>query len=739
MKHSTTDVAANSDCTLPAHQLNLPEGRSDAVAAGWGFIGMAKRIALSGRARVRLPRRESRESIGKPIAAISLALLLATLLLPTFASADSPLADAVERKDKAAFQAQLEKQTDVNATQVDGMTALHWAAHHDDIQAARKLLNAGAKTNIENRYGVTPLYSACQNGNGELVELLLDAGADANATFDEDETSLMTAARTGTPHAVKVLLGNGADVNATGPRKQTALMWAAAEGNLAVVKLLIDAEANLQAKLNSGFTPILFAARNGHHDVVHALLKAGVDVNVPADPKTGRLPKRSTPLTMAIENGHFALAASLLEAGADPNEMRTGYSPLHILSWVRKPNGGDGPDDLPPPDGSGAISSLQMAETLVKHGADVNVQLKGGKAHWPGATPFYLAAWTADVPMMRALVKLGADPLIPAKDGSTALMAATGIGRKLADLSAGTESEILATAEYLLELGVDIDAVNRSGETAMHGAAYKNLPRVITFLDSQDADVNVWHKRNKRGSTPYLIAAGYRPGNFKPSVETMAAFSAALARHGIKPTEEPPERIDPYATKSKSDHDKPIAVKLFNGWNLEGWSIQNGGRFSVQDGILKLDGGTGWLRSDETYADFTLVIEFRFLEETANSGIFVRTGPTSKKDKNGWPDNGYQVQCMDSLTGKPLATMLPYGAPPFEHESDLKALKKAYKPVGDWQSFAITAKEETLEVKLNGTTITTATNIKNREGHIGIQGENGLLEFRKIELRRLGH
>ena len=660
---------------------------------------------------------------------------LATLLLPMFTHAESPLADAVERQDHATFQSLMKKDVDVNGAQVDGMTALHWAAHHDDVVAARELLKADAEASAQNDYGVTPLYSACQNGSGQLVELLLNAGADANATFSEGETALMTAARTGKPKAVAVLLANGAKVNAAGPREQTALMWAAAEGNLEVVKLLIESGANLRSRLDSGFTPLLFAARNGKHEVVHELIKAGADVNEPAETKRGRLPKGSTPLTLAIENGHFSLAASLLEAGADPNDMRTGYSPLHILSWVRKPGGGDGADDLPPPDGSGSLSSLEMVKELVQHGADINASLKRGKAHWPGATPFFLASWTADVPMMRALIQLGADPLVPTRDGSTALMAATGIGRKMEDLSAGTESEILVAAKYLLELGVDIDAVNRTGETAMHGAAYKNLPKVIAFLDGKGADVKIWHQRNRRGSTPYLIAAGYRPGNFKPSHETMTAIRKALARHGLKPTEQPPDRIDPYATKTTQKGNAKQPIQLFNGWNLEGWSIQNGGRFSVQDGILRLDGGTGWLRSNEMYADFKLMIEFRFLEPNANSGIFIRTAPTSHKDENGWPNNGYQVQCMDTLTGKPLATMLPYGAPPFEQKSDLSALRKAYKPAGEWQAFEISAEGETLEVKLNGVRITTAKSIKNREGHIGIQGENGKLEFRKIELQ----
>jgi hypothetical protein len=90
---------------------------------------------------------------------------------------------------------------------------------------------------------------------------------------------------------------------------------------------------------------------------------------------------------------------------------------------------------------------------------------------------------------------------------------------------------------------------------------------------------------------------------------------------------------------------------------------------------------------------------------------------------------------MDIITGKaPLATLIPYGAPPFKPKSDLDALAKAYKPLGEWQTYEITCAGETLEVKLNDIRITTATSIKNLTGHIGIQGEHGLVEFRKIEL-----
>ena len=175
------------------------------------------------------------------------------------------------------------------------------------------------------------------------------------------------------------------------------------------------------------------------------------------------------------------------------------------------------------------------------------------------------------------------------------------------------------------------------------------------------------------------------------------------------------------------------SIELFNGKNLDGWTIQNKGKFSVEDGVIKINRGTGWLRSVETFADFKLVMEFRFMEKGANSGIFVRTGPKSTKKKEGWPKNGYQIQCKDTITeDRALGTMIPYGAPPFEHESDRAAIKKAYKPMGEWHTYEITLVGETLEVKLNGILVTTATSIKNLDGHIGIQGEKGLLEFRKI-------
>ncbi len=131
-------------------------------------------------------------------------------------------------------------------------------------------------------------------------------------------------------------------------------------------------------------------------------------------------------------------------------------------------------------------------------------------------------------------------------------------------------------------------------------------------------------------------------------------------------------------------------------------------------------------------------MDFRFLEKNANSGIFIRTGPTSKKDENGWPDNGYQVQCKDTITEeRALGTMIPYGAPPFEHQSDRDAIARAYRPTTQWNHYKITCQGETLSVQLNGILVTKAQGIKKLTGHVGIQAEHGHLEFRDIRVQRL--
>jgi ankyrin repeat protein len=456
--------------------------------------------------------------------------------------------DAAERQDRAGVRALLDRGVDVNQAQVDGMTALHWAAYHDDLETAGLLVRTRADVKAANRYGVTPISLACTNGDAAMVGLLLDAGADPNTRLGGGETVLMTAARTGKLGPVKALLARGAEVDAKERRGQTALMWAAAEGHAEVVEALLRAGADFRTPLPSGFTPLFFAVREGRTEVARVLLKAGADVNEAMQPRrsSGRAPARGTsPLILAVENGHFEMAAALLESGADPNDQRSGFTALHTLTWVRKPNRGDDESGDPAPIGSGNLSSLQFVEELAKHGADVNARLKRGASGRgvlgrAGATPFLLACMTADVPLMKALVKLGADPRLPNSQGSTPLMAAAGLGCLAPGEEAGTEDEAVEAVKLSLELGNDVNAVDDNGETAVHGAAYKNFPRVVQLLAGRGARIEVWNRRDKYGWTPLSIAEGHRPGNFKPSPDTIDALRRVMLAAGVAPPRDTP-------------------------------------------------------------------------------------------------------------------------------------------------------------------------------------------------------
>src|SRR5947207_11243616 len=114
--------------------------------------------------------------------------VLAVFPVPSLIAADSRVADAVEKNDRAAIRALVKQHAEVDGSQTDGMTALHWAAYLDDAETAKLLLKAGANAKGTNSYGVTPLSLACQNGNAAIVELLLAAGADPNTKLRGGET-----------------------------------------------------------------------------------------------------------------------------------------------------------------------------------------------------------------------------------------------------------------------------------------------------------------------------------------------------------------------------------------------------------------------------------------------------------------------------------------------------------------------------------------------------------------------
>lgn len=474
--------------------------------------------------------------------------------------ADSPLLQAVKNNDAAALSSIVSQGgVDVNAPAPDGATALHWAAYLNNKEVVQTLIQAGADVRAANRYGATPLSLACTNRNAELVGMLLDAGADANEKTPEGETALMTAARAGDVEVTKELLAHGAEPNLKeGWRGQTALMWAAAEGHVDVVEALVKAGSDIHLSSDEGFTPLLFAIRQGQMEVVKSLLNAGADPNeiYHAPPReegdqyrrasSGMFPKPRTgtsALGIAVANAHYELAAMLLDKGADPNAAEQGWTALHTISNVR--NGGQG-NNTPSPEGSGSMGSLEFVRYMAKHGANLNARVTSkvrfgeSALNHVGATPFLLAARTADAPLMKVLAELGADPLLPNADNSTPLMVAAGLGTRSPGEDAGTEKEALEAVKLALELGNDVNAVDNNGETAMHGAAYKQFPAVVKLLAENGADINVWNQKNKLGWTPLRIAAGvFRTSNFRFSDPTADAIRELMIAAGASVELEP--------------------------------------------------------------------------------------------------------------------------------------------------------------------------------------------------------
>ena len=274
--------------------------------------------------------------------------------------------------------------------------------------------------------------------------------------------------------------------------------------------------------------------------------QAGSDVNETIPLEGGRRRGYGGPaprpgasaLLLAVMNAHFELAAALLDAGANPNADLTGYTALHAITVVRRPGVGD---NDPAPDGSGAMSSLELVKKLVAQGANINakvtrrVNLNNTRANELGATPFLLAALTADAELLTTLAALGADPSLTNVENSTALMMAAGLATRSPGEDAGTESEVLEALQVLLTLGADVNAVDNNGETVMHAAAYKNLPKVVKFLAAKGARIEIWNRPDKFGWTPLAIAVGYRFGNFKPSAETEAAVREVMIAAGVTP------------------------------------------------------------------------------------------------------------------------------------------------------------------------------------------------------------
>jgi ankyrin repeat protein len=460
----------------------------------------------------------------------------------------------------------------VELPETDGTPALLSAVRHDDLAAARRLLEAGADPNLATRYGVTPLSLAAANGSEAMIRLLVGAGADPNARDTRGETMLMAAVGSGELSAVEALLDLGADARARDPHyEQTALMFAARAGRTEIARALIDAGADVDAHTRigeepawippnsrrgfsfgigivrggwpadrgmrpfrkGGMTPLLYTARDGHAPTAAALLDAGADID--AAEANG-----ITPLIMAVTNDRMDVAKLLVERGAKLDVQDWyGRSALWSAVEVRNLYLDNATFEMR----VDRAPVLDLIRLLLERGADPNLRTKESppvresllpitwSLEWvdfTGQTPFLTAALAGDVTVMRLLLDHEADPNIATYGGTTALMAAAGVNWVVSQTYTESPEALLEAVKLCVSLGMDVNAVNSMGLTAIHGAANRGSDDIVEYLASQGARLDV---ADKEGRTPLDWAHGVflatHPAEPKPS--TIALLERLIA------------------------------------------------------------------------------------------------------------------------------------------------------------------------------------------------------------------
>jgi ankyrin repeat protein len=361
---------------------------------------------------------------------------LIALALPILAQAQSNIADAAMNRDLDAVRALIGQSADINSTQEDGATAMHWAAYLGELDLARTLIDAGADVTVANRNGSTPLWLAATNGDAEMIRVLIDAGADPNEQLPLGRTPLMLVARSGNPEAVAVLIERGADVNARETaRGTTPLMWAADQGHAAVAAILVENGADIAARSDP-------AARNARNNI-----------GKENDPRSAVRRQVEAILEAQQEEDGFSRPVSGLPGQIQRETAPDDDAPAAEPEVQETPQAGAPGDAAPGADGDGDAAQEARPGDADFQGFDRPTD--DGDEDGGRLTPLVYAARANAMDVARLLIEAGADVNQVAGYGWSALLAAT-------------QNRNYQMAAYLIENGADVNLANTGGWTPLY-------------------------------------------------------------------------------------------------------------------------------------------------------------------------------------------------------------------------------------------------------------------------------